>query len=208
MNLKDTSQGSGLWVLFVFIGLGALAVTFLPQHVVKPRPGPWVLDVPQQAEAIGVKRWAEKGFHFTPLASYRIHARVLHTERYYWDRSAALSPVDWALGWRGMSDSAILDRLSISQDNRWYFYHWRDAPPLSQETITEQSANTHILPATPEIAHQAKRVRRGDVIRAEGYLVSVDGPNEFKWSSSVSRTDTGDGSCEVFWVTSLTIENR
>jgi hypothetical protein len=49
----------------------------------------------------------------TSLASFDIRARVLARERYRFDRAADLSPIDLALGWGRMSESAVLDQLKI-----------------------------------------------------------------------------------------------
>ena len=51
-------------------------------------------------------------------------------------------------------------------------------------------------------------VRRGDHIRIKGYLVNVDavkpnGSESYYWHSSTSRTDTGDGACEVIYATEI-----
>jgi hypothetical protein len=40
-------------------------------------------------------------------------------------------------------------------------------------------------------------------VTASGYLVDIRGADGFTWSTSLSRTDTGDGACEVFWVERL-----
>ncbi len=41
------------------------------------------------------------------------------------------------------------------------------------------------------------------MIRLTGYLVQVHGRDGYRWASSLSRADTGVGSCEVIWVESL-----
>ncbi len=50
-----------------------------------------------------------------PLASYKIRARVLSKERYWMDPGSKISPIDLALGWGPMSDSRVIEDLSISQ---------------------------------------------------------------------------------------------
>jgi hypothetical protein len=35
----------------------------------------------------------------------------------------------------------------------------------------------------------------------EGYLVNITGANGWHWNSSMSRDDTGGGSCEVLYLT-------
>jgi hypothetical protein len=47
------------------------------------------------------------------------------------------------------------------------------------------------------------RLRPGQLVSVRGFLVDVRGPNGFAWNTSLSRSDTGDGSCEVVWVEAL-----
>jgi hypothetical protein len=64
-------------------------------------------------------------------------------------------------------------------------------------------AQMHMIPSTDEIASRLGRVRPGQLVTVSGYLVDVRGANGFTWKTSLSRSDTGDGSCEVVWVESL-----
>ena len=41
-----------------------------------------------------------------------------------------------------------------------------------------------------------------------GQLVRADGQDGWHWISSLTRTDTGDGSCEVVWVETVGIADR
>jgi hypothetical protein len=41
------------------------------------------------------------------------------------------------------------------------------------------------------------------LVTVSGYLVDVRGANGFTWKTSLSRSDTGDGSCEIVWVERL-----
>jgi hypothetical protein len=151
-----------------------------------------------------VAPWPDGRFTITPLARYTIKARVLHREPYWFDYCANVSPLDLALGWQHMSDPAIYDKLNVSQSGRWYEYHWWGDPPLDQDEITAESANTHIIPADATIRSRVEGFSAGDIIQLKGYLVRVEGPNGFAWQSSLSRTDTGNGACEIMWVQKAT----
>ena len=143
-------------------------------------------------------------YTITPLAHYTVKAVVLARERYRYDPAAPLAPVDLALGWGPMSTAIVINDLKISQSGRWYEYSWRDEPPLDPGPIAEHSANTHCLPATPEIRRQLLAIKRHDVVTLEGELVEVNGPGGYRWRSSLSRTDTGGGACEILWITAIT----
>jgi hypothetical protein len=48
----------------------------------------------------------------------------------------------------------------------------------------------------------------GQIVHLEGDLVRADGKDGWHWVSSLSRTDTGDGSCEVVWVEHAEVSDR
>jgi len=95
--------------------------------------------------------------------------------------------------------------LKISQGNRFYFYRWSDRPPIPLSEIVEHSANMHMIPATDEIKHRLDKVRVGQVVALRGYLVRVQSPDGWRWNSSMTRRDTGNGACEVVWVSDVTV---
>ncbi|MEN6624465.1 MAG: hypothetical protein ABFD50_23315 [Smithella sp.] len=146
------------------------------------------------------------GFEIQPLARYEIRAKVLSIKHYKYGRWAKLSPMDLALGWGPMSDNTIIRQLDISQDNRWYFYRWKDAPPIDPALIVRNSANTHIVPADDNIKSSLLKVRRGEIVRLKGYLINVRDSEGGSWSSSLTREDSGDHSCELMLVAEATVE--
>lgn len=156
---------------------------------------------PLQTEPEPLKIWTYRDHRITPLARFEIRARVLATERYRFDRAAELSPVDFALGWGPMSDSRILQSFTIRQQDRWYLWSSPDLPiPVSE--VISHSANMHLIPATKSVERRLLSVRQGQVVELRGQLIRADGKDGWHWASSLSRTDTGDGSCEVIWVES------
>ena len=136
------------------------------------------------------------------LAKYRIEALVISTERYWIDGEAELSPVDFAVGWGPLSDAAIVDQLNFAQGHRWFWFRsrWNKPLPLPEEAVSAHSANMHMIPADVGVEKELKSVDPGDVVAINGYLVEASGPNQFKWRSSLSRTDTGAGACELMSV--------
>jgi hypothetical protein len=145
------------------------------------------------------------GYRLEPLANYEIEARVLGREAYRTGREAELSPLDLALGWGAMSDSAVLSQLSISQGGRFYFYRWQNQPPIPSDEIAEHSANIHLIPANDYIRDALDAVRVGQVVRMRGQLVEARASDGWKWRSSLTRNDTGAGACELFRVEHLEI---
>lgn len=138
-------------------------------------------------------------FEITPRADYDIEARVLSVEPYRLDGGAKLSPLDFAVGWGPMSDTAVLDHFRITQGAR-FFTIYPDETAIDIGTALLGSANMHLIPATARVRDQLEDVRPGNVVRMRGYLVSVAGPNGYTWNTSLTRTDTGAGACELFYV--------
>ena len=141
-------------------------------------------------------------YEITPLASYDIEARVLSVEPYSMDGGSRLSPLDFAVGWGPMSDSAVLDHFRVTQGAR-FFTIYPDDDAIDLQQALRGSANMHLIPATSDVRHQLERVRAGHVVRLQGFLVSVSGPRGYVWKSSLTRMDTGAGACELFYVESV-----
>ncbi|MHB1075411.1 hypothetical protein [Thiobacillus sp.] len=160
---------------------------------------------PVQIDRSGLPAFSVAGYRIMPAATFSLQARVLATESYHAGREADLSPVDLALGWGPMSDSTVLDRLQISQGSRFYLYRWSGAPPIPPVDIVEHSANMHMIPANDDIKQRLGTVRAGQIVALSGYLVRVQAPDGWHWNSSMTRSDSGNGACELVWVQDLAI---
>ena len=174
----------GLWLLWV---------------IVQPAPSSLPPSTPQSDGS-----WRVAEHNLSALQDFQLEARILAREDYYLDRGAKLSPTDLALGWGPMANPEVLRHISISQRNRWYF--WRaEQLPIERRQIETHSANMHLIPATPEVASTLAQLKEGQQIRLSGQLVRVEGDDGYRWVSSLSREDTGDGACELIWVEQLAV---
>jgi len=193
-------------VLFILLWAGGvLAYMFWPEDEIIHAPGVLVPEEPQQRMLDYPNSWVKNEHTITPLAEFDLRARVLHKKFYSRGREADLSPLHLALGWGKMSDQNVLDQITITQHSRWY--HWRaDKLPISREVIISSSSNMHMIPASEEVEKLLISVHEGNLIQLSGYLVAVSARDGWKWKSSLSRKDTGNGSCEVVWVKNATIE--
>lgn len=143
-------------------------------------------------------------FTIAPLAGFSAEARVLSREDYRFGPESALSPTDLALGWQRMADPAVYDRLDISQSGRWYHYRWgSEGPPLPVDEIVRSSANMHLVPADQNVARALDRVREGQTVRLQGWLIEVRRDDGWTWRSSLTREDSGSGACELIYVCAL-----
>ena len=178
---------------------GALVAGFL---LLQPAPFPDRMMVaydPQQFPLPQSQSIAHDRYEITAVARYTGQALVLSKKRYFWGKGADLAPVDLALGWGPMSDGRVLKEIRIIQAGRFYWW-WTRRFPIPRREIETHSANVHIIAADKDIQRQVNRIRKGDVIRFKGYLVNVQDHKRFTWRTSLSRSDTGYGACEIIWV--------
>jgi hypothetical protein len=167
---------------------------------VHPPDGPIAPDEPVQvdhepAPPIRIGHWS-----LTGRAHYDITARILSREDYRLDGVSDLSPEDLALGWGRMSDNQVISQLSISQGARFYSWHTRTPLPIPKDEINTHSANTHLIPADNSVRRQLGRLRVGEVVHLRGELVDAVKDDGRWWHTSLTRTDTGDGACELMLV--------
>ena len=180
---------------------------FYPETVIKYPAGITAPDQPKQTNLVGTKEWKSDDFSFRALAEYSIKARVLSRNNFSVGKESEISPFDLALGWGPMSDQSIIDKIDISQRNRWY--RWKaDVLPIPAREISINSANVHIIPKDENVEEKFDKVYEGSLIEMKGYLVEITTANGWRWKSSLKRDDTAGGSCELFWVEELIIYDK
>ena len=193
--------------IFIFsaVVLGILIAWNLEQKPLIHAPGVLISEKPVQRD-IRPTSFRFEDYWVTRKARFKIRARVLSSKPYYLHRESDLSPLDLALGWGVMSDQAVLDQIDISQRGRWYHTRYKLPAPISDQQIISNSSNMHMIPSRSEIGRSLKDLRIGDVIELNGYLVDVDHDSGWFWRTSMSRTDTGNGACEIVYVESVTVQ--
>lgn len=180
---------------------------FYPETIITYPAGITAPDQPKQTSISVTKEWKLDEFHFKALAEYQIKARVLSRNNFSIGKESEISPFDLALGWGPMSNQSLIDKIDISQNNRWY--RWRaDVLPIPAREISLNSANVHIIPKDETIKDKFDDVYSGSLIEMKGYLVEVTTADGWRWKSSLKRDDTAGGSCELFWVEDLVVFDK
>jgi hypothetical protein len=163
-------------------------------------PGVLAPADPEQHDIDGAPVIPRGAVTLRPRAEFGATVRILWREDYSLGELAALVPTDFAVGWGPMSDSAVLQRVKISQSNR--FYYWRtETWPVSREQIETHSANWHVIPGNEVVRAALRRLRVGSVVELHGELVDIEG-REGGMRTSLTRGDTGAGACEILLATS------
>ena len=174
----------------------------------RPIPrGPGVLapNDPRQELLQDGPHWQLGGYDVHALATFSLRARVLSVERYRLDRESDLAPVDLALGWGPMSSNAVLDTLDISQGFR--FFSWSSREPMIEPgEVNRHSANMHMVPLDAYVRSILLDARRGNLVDLDGWLVEARGKDGWRWRSSLTRTDVGNGACELVLVQTVRLE--
>lgn len=198
-----------LLTLVVAVALAPAAMAQAKPKIVSspyiPWTAGWVSGDPYQGGlSKPVKDIFYNSYRITPKNEFSMKALVLSTKRYArnsGDHPSNLAPVDFAVGWGPMSDPEILKHINVGQQDRWYFFRSGPLSKISMDGIYRHSGNMHMIPATEEVKAKLLQIQRGDVVAIRGYLVDVQAPvGGWRWVSSVSREDRGDGSCEVIYV--------
>jgi len=167
---------------------------------VRPADGAIAPADPQQTEMEGAPVTTLGRWQLTPRARYDITARILSREDYHFDLLSDLIPEDLALGWGPMSDNRVLRAFEITQGARFYYWRTKQDQPISRQAVIEHSANTHVIPADSAVRSQLKRLRVGQVVHLTGLLVDAVRDDGAYIKTSMTRSDTGPGSCEVVLV--------
>jgi len=169
-------------------------------RTVHPADGAIAPDEPRQTDLESAPVTTLGHWRLTPQARYDITARILGREDYHFDALADLVPEDLALGWGPMSDNRVLQAFEITQAARFYSWRPKQTLPIPRQVVIEHSANTHVIPADAVVARQLKRLRVGQVVHLTGYLVNGVRDDGAYINTSLSRTDSGPGACEVMLV--------
>ena len=193
-----------------FISVAVMAFLLVRDWQQKPithPPGVLAARAPVQVD-VQASSFQIDEYQVTKKSRFEIRARVLSTEQYYLGREADLSPIDLALGWGEMSNQALLDQIDLSQSSRWYRWRYDHSIPVSDQQIIASSSNMHMIPSRISVEDSLMDLREGDVIILKGFLVDVDHESGWRWRTSMSRTDTGAGACEIVYVESISVETR
>lgn len=193
---------SDSWKLIIALSLCVLGgINLWSSRPVAREPGVLTPDEPSQYE-VSEKPFTFNGAEIAPQAGYDIEARVLSAEHYLIDVGAKLAPVDLAVGWGPMSDTAVLNHFKVNQGARFYTIY-PDDQAIDLDTALKHSANMHLIAANGDIKYQLKKIKAGNIVHLHGFLVNVNRSDGFYWHSSLTRSDTGNGACELMYVQSV-----
>jgi hypothetical protein len=106
-----------------------------------------------------------------------------------------------------MSDNRVLRSVDISQSNRFYYWRMPADSPVAPDAVTTHSANTHMIPRSAAVKTLLSRLKVGQVVTLSGDLVDAV-RDDGRWiNTSLVRTDSGPGACEVLLVSDVSVND-
>lgn len=114
---------------------------------------------------------------------------------------------DVCVVWGGVVTNGSFRRVRYESEEFTCSYRWSGTltPPFDPAKV----ANNHLIPADAAVARRIDAIRVGDQIRMKGllvdYSVSTGGREVFTRRTSLTRRDTGNGACEILYVTDLSV---
>lgn len=143
-------------------------------------------------------------------ASYSITGVVVSKKHYVRGFMKELSPYDLAIAW-GDVDS-YLPHMKFQQMVRFCLFKAKSGASVDMSYVNKHISNNHIIPANDNIHRALRKIKKKDVVKIDGFLVNVEGIENRRsvasWKTSLSRTDTGNGACEIIYVNRLRIGDK
>ena len=212
ISLVQRGVGGLFLILFLYLfasGCNRPQPTGMEFDEIDTSKEPLQISVPSHEPIMVEEKKAE--LKITPVAVYKIAALVVGIESYSYGWNAKISPVDLALAWGKLADPEFRKYVSYSLSNRWVSFKMKEGSPFDVAYVISHASNHHIIPANRNIWYAVKTIKEKKKVVLEGFLVSVSGTYEGKtvwWNTSLSRIDSGNGSCEILYVMKARIEEK
>ena len=177
---------------------GSLPKTLLSENTKKD-----ATQQPKQNEDISLlpnKIWTRGETKLEMRATYQIDAVIKSKKGYQKGELAEVVPYDLALAWGIMAENKNWEGVEITQENRFCYWSYRNRIRVSNDEIIKNSANVHLIPRNRAIYKKIKNLSINETVRITGYLIDIDLNDGRQIKTSLTREDSGAGSCEIIWV--------
>jgi hypothetical protein len=154
------------------------------------------------------------GYTYTlaPRAAYDISGLVVSQHRgdalfNLYHKADPGNVKDVCVVWGENITSDAYRKVSYTSEEFTCSYRWSGVitPPFNPE----MASNNHLIPSSRAVADRIRAIHVGDQIRVTGllvdYTVTKDGREVFTRRTSLTRKDTGNGACEILYVTDLAV---
>lgn len=185
------------------------------------------LDGKDYEEVFGEKH----SYKLNLQAKYSISALVLTKNTNFWFRDIMRSRfddiclIDFGLAWGKLTENReqlykewefrSYKTLGMGRRLEWQSKKTINDLEFSLGYVSSHVAHTHIIPANPNVMSALLKIKRGDIVKLDGYLVDIydADTNDLIAKTSLSRTDTdmtsrGSGACEDMYVKRVQIGDK
>lgn len=153
-----------------------------------------------------------------PLYSYELYGLVVsyHHSSNWWDYyhkewNDFINLKDICVVWGDNIDSEVYKHMKFKSGS-WTCYaefKYGTDQGIWSKFANNKLSNNHLLSSNGEASKKIIEAETGDQIHFRGYLAEYSHSDEqFKRSSSISRDDRGNHSCETVYVTDFEIVNK
>jgi hypothetical protein len=154
-------------------------------------------------------------YDIQPRFSYDLYGVVveLHHSDSWWEYAHAewndhVNIVDLCVVWGGSATSGVYRELSY-EHTQWECWYRTSSREVFEQFSGNELSNNHLITEDARLAKKMKEVRIGDQVRFTGYLADyttyMNGQATGTRTTSTVRTDSGEGACEVVYVTDLQV---
>jgi hypothetical protein len=139
-----------------------------------------------------------------PRATFIIGARIVGNKSYH-DWLSDVAPLDLLVSWGELSNPEVDQWIYWDQFSRLGSFQWSSSIPYTGDYINNHAANIHVIPATENLMKAISELDHNENALMAGLLVDVRS-NQGSIDTSLTRTDTGLGACEIYYVERLVID--
>ena len=194
-----------IYIVLIFIAILSTTIRNIYIDVQKPKEKIESLkniSEPIQTEYQNNKtlKKGNKTINIDMLYKYEITGRVTNIEKYNNNEIfSKISPLDIGISWGETAEQNNHNKIKYSSigDRKVYSSYSYDAVYNSFEI-----SNNHLIPQNDKIKKYLSLIKKNDYIKIEGYLVNISSNNWYN-RTSTTRNDTGDGACEIIYVTNI-----
>lgn len=208
--------------IYYFAVLVTFVLLFLFIFFPKPQPtslADYTIDIsktPYQSEVVYtdviVKNLLGANFVIKPVATYRISGLILGKYYYMpfsaWDR---LAPIDLTIAWGDLPLPENSKYVAIEHTMRSHELKVKPGSLFDRKYLIQHASFNHIIGANTNVLDAVTSLKVSQKVTLEGFLVNVINisvPGNQQWTTSLKRNDDGPTSCEILYVTKVTVGGK
>ena len=192
--------------LLVLVAALVLVLVFIYKPERRWPPGMMINSDPVVGRLTHGPVWVKGDYTITGQASYKVRARVLCVNHQFSDSAHDISPYDYLLGWRRMSEQGMLDKFTIYDFwRRQVQISWKGPAPMTETETFSSLGNMHLIPSNDTVRSALGKARPGDIVNLEGWFVDVTKPGGWEMRTGITEL-TGPHACKVVYVERFSIE--